>query len=277
MRRVAALLIILMLCLAPSAIAEEQIHVLARGETIYTLARRYSVRADDLLAYNSIADPTRLPVGARIRIPGTYVVQQGEYVYSIAQKLGVNWLELLAANRLERDAIVRPGDVLLIPGAAAPAAAAAAPATTGQTATAEPSPPEAATSAAPAPVAPGASPASVTVLWPHPGARENYDGKLPGVLMSGQLGDAFLSVTSGVVEFITPFGSFGKLILVRGRDGYRYGYAGADRVDVRPGDRVEVGTVLGSVGFSPAFDSPKVLFTVWRNNRYIDPQHAPRG
>ena len=84
-------------------------------------------------------------------------------------------------------------------------------------------------------------------------------------------------MSPGVVEYVGPFSSFGKLILVRGRNGYLYGYAGADRVLVARGQRVERGSLLGTVGFSPAFDSAMVLFTVWRNNRYVDPETAPRG
>ncbi|MFW5815177.1 MAG: LysM peptidoglycan-binding domain-containing protein, partial [Spirochaetota bacterium] len=107
---------ILILVLASSAtMADEQVHVLARGETIYTLARTYDLAADVILDYNDIADPTRLAVGTRIRIPGTYVVREGEYVYSIANKLEVDWLALLDANGLGRDDVVRPGDVLLVP------------------------------------------------------------------------------------------------------------------------------------------------------------------
>ena len=78
------------LCALP-LFADEQVHELRRGETIYTLARRYGVSADVILEYNSIDDPTRLPVGAEIRIPGTYRVLEGEYIYSIARKLGVDW------------------------------------------------------------------------------------------------------------------------------------------------------------------------------------------
>ena len=118
---------------------------------------------------------------------------------------------------------------------------------------------------------------SGALVWPHPGVRETYDGRFRGVVMTGQSGDTFRSVTSGVVSFVGPFTSFGKLILVRAENGYLYGYAGADRVDVQLGDRITNGTVLGSVGISPAFQSAQVLFTVWRDNRYIDPERAPRG
>lgn len=249
------LTIIGLLLIAALSWSDEQIHTLARGETLYTLARRYSVPVDSLLQYNDIADPTRLSVGMRIRIPGTYVVSEGEYIFSIAQELGVGWLELLSANGLDRDDVVRPGDVLLVPAGGAQRQAPSE--TSPEVATDEVQP--------------------TATDWPHPGRRASWDGKFPGIVMQGSVGDEFQSVTSGVVEYIGPFSSFGKLILVRSANGYLYGYAGADRVLVAPGERVSRGTVIGTVGFSPAFDSAMVLFTVWRNNRYVDPETAPRG
>ncbi|MFW6262086.1 MAG: LysM peptidoglycan-binding domain-containing protein [Spirochaetota bacterium] len=266
--------VILILVLASSAtMADEQVHVLARGETIYTLARTYDLAADVILDYNDIADPTRLAVGTRIRIPGTYVVREGEYVYSIANKLEVDWLALLDANGLGRDDVVRPGDVLLVPReassrAVSPSAPDADEPVTGTIAS-EPSVRGTASEAVPA--------TTVVGEWPHPGERGEWNGKFPGVVMNGSEGDEFRSVTDGVIEFVGPFSSFGKLILVRSANGYLYGYAGADRALVREGERVAAGTVLGTVGFSPAFESAKVLFTVWKNNRYVDPQTAPRG
>jgi murein DD-endopeptidase MepM/ murein hydrolase activator NlpD len=278
------LVTLLLLLIAVFAFSQEQVHTLRQGETIYTLARRYGVSPDVLLSYNDIEDPTRLPVGARIAIPGTYVVREGEYVYSIARKLGIDWQELLRVNDLTTNDVVRPGDVLLIPGGSAVAGrvnesgAATADradesrdATTVAATTTEPGDTESTT------VSVAEPPIGTTLLWPHPGTREQWDGKFRGVVMNGAPGDTFRSVTSGVVSFVGPFTSFGKLILVQGANGYLYGYAGADRVDVVQGQRVENGTVLGSVGVSPAFRSARVLFTVWRNNRYVDPESAPRG
>ncbi|MFW5744940.1 MAG: LysM peptidoglycan-binding domain-containing protein [Spirochaetota bacterium] len=270
---------ILILVLASSAtMADEQVHVLARGETIYTLARTYDLAADVILDYNDIADPTRLAVGTRIRIPGTYVVREGEYVYSIANKLEVDWLALLDANGLGRDDVVRPGDVLLVPReassrAVSPSAPDADEPVTGTIA----SEPSVRGTAADRDASEAVPATTVVGEWPHPGERGEWNGKFPGVVMNGSEGDEFRSVTDGVIEFVGPFSSFGKLILVRSANGYLYGYAGAGRALVREGERVAAGTVLGTVGFSPAFESAKVLFTVWKNNRYVDPQTAPRG
>ena len=284
MARKRFLIIALLLLLATVISANEQVHTLQRGETLYTLARRYNVTVDQLIRHNSIADPTRLAVGAPIRIPGTYVVQQGEYIFSIARTLGVDWLELLAVNNIARDDIVRPGDVLVLPGGArgaSPPQAAEASSRPDDAPAMPPREPEPEPGPRPDAVVPVAS-ARPPVLerlpnWPHPGERSQWDGKFPGVVMRGAVGDEFRSVTRGVVEYVGPFSSFGKLVLVRGENGYLYGYAGADRILVTKGERLEPGTVIGTVGFSPAFDSAMVLFTVWRNNRYVDPETAPRG
>jgi LysM repeat protein len=283
------LAVIVCLLLAPVIIADELVHTMARGETIYTLSRRYGLSAEQILQYNGIDDPTRIPIGASIRIPGTYVVQRGEYPYAIAQKLGISWIELLEANGLNRESVVQPGDILLVPGEQTTRVAATPDSTTpgsdradgdraqtdaasgsaNTTATSNTNTTTSASTAAQISWVPGA--------WPHPGEREAWDGKFPGTAMHGTLGDPFFSVTGGVVEYVGPFSSFGRLILVRGANGYLYGYAGADRVNVSAGERVEAGVELGTLGSASAFEQPTVLFTVWRNNRYVDPETAPRG
>jgi len=260
--------------IAVLAWADDQVHVLERGQTIYTLTRIYGVSAEDIQAYNNIDDPTKLPVGARILIPGTYTVKPGEYIYSIARDLGVDPDKLLEMNDLDRDDVVRPGDVLLVPRSAIP--------DTGQAATvaqnADQTNPINTDDTA---MSSGSEIISTdpgdTVEWPLPGDRHRWDGRFPGVVMDGAPGDEFRSVASGVVSFVGPFTSFGILTLVRSENGYLYGYAGADHVNVVLGQRVGNGTVLGTVGISPAFQSARVLFAVWRNNRYIDPALAPRG
>lgn len=275
MRRTRPLCLAILLFVTLQGITQEQIHELQRGETIYTLARRYGVSADTLLDYNSIADPTRLPVGAGIRIPGTYVVKEGEYIYSIALKLGIDWLELLQTNGLDENDLVMPGDILLVPsGRRSDAGATTADAVEPVTVV---SPVSTAAEGTDEETVPAAAVSSTLLIWPHPGEREAFTGRFRGVAMAAETGDTFKSVSSGVVSLVGPYTSFGKLILVRAENGYLYGYAGADRVDVVAGQHVSNGTVLGSVGVSPAFQAARVLFTVWRDNRYIDPESAPRG
>ncbi|TFH04065.1 MAG: LysM peptidoglycan-binding domain-containing protein [Spirochaetales bacterium] len=291
MEQTRRLLSILFLLIACWATAQETVHRMERGETIYTLARIYGVSADIILEYNQIKDPTRIPIGAEIRIPGEmYVVKDGEYIYSIARDLGINWLDLLAANNLDRDDVVRPGDILIIPGLRISSTSGSVGQTVAQvdnssgSAGVDTDSPDGGTnsdtdSTADSANVSVASTAQVpdAVFWPHPGARTVWNGKFPGIVMDGNPGDEFRAVATGVVSYIAPHTSFGKLILVHGEGGYLYAYAGADRVDVSVGDRVVPGVILGTVGYSPAFQSTRVLFAIWRNNAYVDPTTAPRG
>lgn len=46
-----------------------QIHVVTKGETLSELARRYGVPTSELLKVNNIADPAKVPVGQKLKIP----------------------------------------------------------------------------------------------------------------------------------------------------------------------------------------------------------------
>jgi murein DD-endopeptidase MepM/ murein hydrolase activator NlpD len=45
-------------------------HVVERGENLYRIALRYGVSVDEIVAQNHIDDPTHVPVGTRLTIPG---------------------------------------------------------------------------------------------------------------------------------------------------------------------------------------------------------------
>ena len=45
-------------------------HVLEPGENLYRVALRYGVTVDDIVKANHIEDPTKVPVGTKLFIPG---------------------------------------------------------------------------------------------------------------------------------------------------------------------------------------------------------------
>jgi murein DD-endopeptidase MepM/ murein hydrolase activator NlpD len=131
-----------------------------------------------------------------------------------------------------------------------------------------------------------------TVLWPHPGDRRPVDGKFPGIAISARAGDAVYSVSTGRVIYAGPHTAFGRVVFVRTDDGYLYVYAGNSELSVQVGDRVRVGTRIGSVGpgggaagaggdaarpGGTAVEAGQLYFSVWKNDEYVDPTDAPRG
>lgn len=47
----------------------EQLHVVQRGDTLYSIGRAYGFTIDELVAYNNLANPDALQIGDEIRIP----------------------------------------------------------------------------------------------------------------------------------------------------------------------------------------------------------------
>jgi len=115
-------LILALALLATSASAENILkHTLEKGETLYSVSRKYKVSYEALASANGVTDPTRLKVGTVLIIPSVHVVEKGETLFGLARQYGISIGDLLAANKLSQSYVLKIGDVLVVP-AAAPAA-----------------------------------------------------------------------------------------------------------------------------------------------------------
>ncbi len=77
------------------------IHVVERGDTLYSIAERYGISVERLSEINGIDEWVSLVVGQAIvvLIPElTYTVERGDTLYSIAQRFGISIYELLRNN-----------------------------------------------------------------------------------------------------------------------------------------------------------------------------------
>ena len=93
------------------------IHVVQRGESIYSIARRYGTAPEELVYANQLISPDVLSVGQALAVPVGQVrhtVARGESVYAIARAYGVSAASVLAANPGAAGRIY-PGQVLTIP------------------------------------------------------------------------------------------------------------------------------------------------------------------
>lgn len=110
--------------------AEPPVHVVRRGDTVYSVARRYGTTVNAIMRANGLPDPSRIYVGQRLIVPTSatvqqaatpvsYVVQRGDTLYSIARRHGVSVQALARANNIYNPSLIRSGQRLVIPGAAA--------------------------------------------------------------------------------------------------------------------------------------------------------------
>jgi LysM repeat protein len=102
------------------------IHVVQRGETLYSISRNYGVNLWTIARANGIANPNYIYAGQRLVIPtgwadgtartGTsHIVRRGQTLYSIARSYGVNMWTLARANRIANPNYIYAGQRLVIP------------------------------------------------------------------------------------------------------------------------------------------------------------------
>jgi membrane-bound lytic murein transglycosylase D len=102
--------------------AETLTHVVKRGESMTTIAARYSMTVAELRMLNGmsaghslILAGQRLVVRASEGVSAVHVVERGDTLTDIATVYGVQLADLLAANRLSARAVIRPGQQIQIP------------------------------------------------------------------------------------------------------------------------------------------------------------------
>ena len=101
----------------PAQALAERHHTVRSGQTLAAIARRYRVSVSDLRAANQLRS-ARLRPGQSLTIPdrGVTYVRRGETLSHIAHRMHVGVDELRRANRLRRNARIRPGQRIVMPG-----------------------------------------------------------------------------------------------------------------------------------------------------------------
>jgi LysM repeat protein len=102
----------------------ETVHVVQRGETLYTIASEYGVTVEAILAANDLDDPDFVYVGQRLIIPTSgsrgrgcdhdYVVQLGDTLSGIAWQYDTTPAALMEANDMDSD-FIYAGQRLCVP------------------------------------------------------------------------------------------------------------------------------------------------------------------
>jgi murein DD-endopeptidase MepM/ murein hydrolase activator NlpD len=257
------LLFLLLPCLIPAA---NESYILKKGETLYRISRKFDVPVGILQSYNRIADPSSLREGTQIQIPVRYTVEKGDTLYSISRRFEVDLATLMDFNGISDSAALKIGAVLYLP------ASAKVPAVAENGAEGGSSGPGAGGSFGSA-----AASEKSDLLWPHPGTRVPLSGRINGTLIYGSLGDSVVSVSYGRVIWAGPYRGFSRVILIEGKNGYTYVYAGNEETLVTVGDTVAPGAEIGRLGNNVHQGVPQLYFLVYRNGKPVDPALAPRS
>lgn len=99
-----------------------EVYVVAQGDSLFNIARRYNTTVAQLRALNGVGGGPDLTVGRSIIVPkidetifDTVVVETGESLYSISKRYDVSLSVLQILNRLANARDLKVGDALLVP------------------------------------------------------------------------------------------------------------------------------------------------------------------
>ena len=220
-------------------------YVVAPGDTAWRIAQAHEVTVDALAWANALADPARLPVGQRLRIP----LAPG-----------------LSPDRAPVEGTAGPS---LAPLEAEPGATSLAPLE------AEPG----VTSPAPLEAEPGATGLAPLLGWPVPGGRilsrfgDPRGNRAHGGLdIGGRSGEPVLAAEAGhVVYAASGMRGYGQTVILDHGAGLRTLYAHNSKLLVREGQAVRRGQPIAQVGRSGNATTDHCHFEVRRANATVDP------
>jgi LysM repeat protein len=273
------LLTVLFGLFSDSTPAEDLVHMVAKGDTVYSISRLYKISQEELMRSNNITDASKLQTGMRLVIPSRissprtdnpstvivapavsayylYTVSKNDTLYSIARSRGVTLQALRDLNGFAKNYVLKTGEKIKIPGSA--------PVTAGSKTPPKPPAPHTVKTADP------------SIRWPVAAKEVLYMSSNSGVLVSGRESESIKSLTGGVVVHASPWRGYGNVAVVETDEGYRYLYGSCQTLSVRKGDSIEPGTELGKLGIYPASGKPDLVLIVSQNGSPVDPAKAPR-
>ena len=109
----------------------------------------------------------------------------------------------------------------------------------------------------------------------HLGWRKNSFGRgyefHSGIDITAPQGSKVLATADGVVEFAGWYGDYGKTVIIRHPSGYLTLYGHLSQVDVKEGQKVKAGDVVGRVGSTGRSTGPHLHYEVIKGNKPVDP------
>jgi murein DD-endopeptidase MepM/ murein hydrolase activator NlpD len=277
---------------------------IAKGDTLYTIARRYDVPLRSIIDANHLDPPFRVAAGTTLELPQErfHVVHEGDTLYGIARLYGVEVSTLASLNRLNPPYALRAGETLFLPASVEPpdrsAAVAVAPEASqapqaqasrpDNTAAAAPGASEksgqrggqkeAAAAAAPEAAKPPPRRTGRGFDWPVQGKIvEGYGTGLngthnDGINIAAKLGEPVRAADAGVVAYAgNELRGYGNLVLIKHPGGYMTAYAHNSKLSVKRGEVVKRGQEIAKAGSTGTVDTPQVHFEIRQGTRAIDP------
>ncbi|MDR0447729.1 MAG: M23 family metallopeptidase [Treponema sp.] len=231
-----------------------QSYTVRSGDLVETIARRYGLSIDAIIASNDLRNVRRLRAGEKLRIPNMdgipYIVKTGDSYSKIASSFNVPLEAILDANDIQDDRI-KAGTVLFVPGARMDKNEL-------RRALGE------------------------LFIWPISGKissgygyrNDPFTGTRSfhaALDISANIGTPVKASADGRVSDLGRNSLYGNFLIITHADNYQTMYAHLNRVLVKKGAYVNQGTTIALSGNTGRSTGPHLHFMIYKNTRAINP------
>ncbi|MHA1549163.1 MAG: peptidoglycan DD-metalloendopeptidase family protein, partial [Alphaproteobacteria bacterium] len=244
------------------------VHVVQPGDTLFSIARRYGARVDDLSTLNNLQSAAHIRIGQRLRIDGSARPSAANSAFAAAKPIPATLQPAkLSATTTTQHTAKKPVITAAAPNLpAVPAVPVVSAAETNSKIAAIDS---------------AADPASVngtSFRWPVRGRIiSGFGGKVGGTRNDGinlavPEGTSVKATEAGKVIYAgNELEGYGELVLIRHADGWVSAYAHNKQIKVKKGDTVRRGQTVALAGRSGSVSSPQVHFELRRGAKPVNP------
>ncbi len=256
--------------------------VVERGDTLYSISRRYGLPLRDVIDANNLKPPYTLKIGQVLRLPvSTYhIVSRGDTLYSISRRYGVDVDTLKRVNGLSYPYTLAIGQKVMLQGNSNPGtvrtkeSTGSKPRYTTETKTSA----RKTTATRTINSRPISTKRNSKFAWPVQGTIVSKFGTIgkgrtnDGINIKAAKGTAVRAADAGTVAYAgNELKGFGNLILIRHNDGWITAYAHNDRIVVKKGQKVRRGEKIATVGETGGVNSPQLHFEIRAGKKAVNP------
>ena len=251
----------------------------AKGDTLYSLSRKYQIPVNDLAVMNKISSPFTLSVGQKIKVPKIDIIEKPVVTNIKKTETPQNKKEIQNSKKEIQNKKIevskRKTEVVKDKNVAQKTKKVES--RSEKVAKKESSKTKISTE--PKKQVPTIGARSGTKFsWPIRGRILSQFGAKNGGLfndginISGNIGTIVKAAENGVVAYAgNEVKGMGNLIIIQHSDGWMTVYAHLDSMVVRRGTKVTVGQQIGKIGKTGKVDSPQLHFEIRKGTKAYDP------
>ncbi len=253
---------------------------ISKGDTLYSISRKYKVPIRDIIETNNIKSPYALYTGQTIKMPKAkyHVVKKGDTVYNVAKRYNIEMSKLTAANNLKSPFTLSIDQKLLLPGAMVSVKNTQTTSSESKNVSKTKKQTTKKTNYQPSDGVKPAKYRKSKFVWPVRGTVISDFGPIAkgrnndGINIKAPLGTAVKAADKGIVAYAgNELKGFGNLILIKHSDGWITAYAHNDQMFVKKGQRIIKGEKIATVGKSGSVNTPQLHFEVRAGKKAYNP------